>query len=154
MTSSLFLFATLLTFGIVSADTPDAAGIGGNALKGWLEIAFYTLGGLYFVLNFYKSHIKEQPDPKSTYVTKEEWRSHCAACMARHSESIERIERANADMLASINARLSADTQARKVLYERLDALNINVAGIKKGLEVIEQREALRAFSQSHEHNR
>lgn len=124
MIGSPLQVSALVASATVATALPDPKGP--EAIGWWIIIAVSVLVGADKVLDFVKKHLKEQPDPKATYLT------------IPNFEHIEKERKADRDKILKSLEKIEADltesnryqAKARQFIHRRQNAMEVALAFI------------------------
>ncbi|MDX2110609.1 MAG: hypothetical protein SFY80_10250 [Verrucomicrobiota bacterium] len=149
-----FILLTLLSIGATDAPNSDV-----NMVM-WVMCGVGAIIAMGSVLDVYKRHFKELPDPKSTYLTIEDFREYnknLAEHTLRSEAKLERTLEKLANDLAEASKKLAADLSearkndalSRRDMHRQLDSLNANLSALSADVNTIKQRDALHALAKN-----
>lgn len=157
------------TAGTIESSLPSIAGAPGSALIMWLVGAWACLGIADKVLRFWKDHLKEKPDPRSSYEPKgsvdglreEELGRHREVMDAINNlrnefnnsiseirEEIDKDHRDTTDALKGLrgefNERQQAATLARRGIHKDIEGVKVDIAGLAATVSSIQQQQSIK----------
>lgn len=158
MRSLLHSIGCIASLGLVGFAGPGGTPPTGAEFAVWLGCAWLAFGLVTAAVRFYREFIKEQPDPRATYVTKAEHAEHQAACDKRICNHMGRFDAAVTDLRRELADGRRADALSRKSIHEEIQEISVNMAAARADLDTLKQRDATAAMaaafqrkSQSHD---
>lgn len=118
-----------------------------TALGTWVLIGLGVLMAIGQALDFYKRHIKEQPDPRETYLSKAEFSVFRSSLSAQLERSDDKIAKALTALESNLSAARTADALARRDIHRQVDQMNANLAAVREAVDTLKQHNALSAIA-------
>lgn len=143
----LFILAVII-MGAVPAEGA-APNEDANAVGIWVLTGLGVLMAVGQALDFYKRHIKEQPDPRETYLSKVEFAFFRDSLSAQLERSEDKLSKAIGELQNTLIDARKSDALSRKDIHRQIDGMNASLSALREAVDTLKQRDALAAIAKA-----
>lgn len=125
---------------LITATTTTIDSVPAMDIVVWLVCLWAVVGIADRILRFWKEHLKEKPDPRTSYAPIGVVREMRDELSQKHTEILDRLQSLKDDF----ETRQTHATRARKEIHKDIEGVRVKLASLEATLKIYEHREALR----------